>query len=68
MKYMKKERERDLHVKVLDGLLSIHHFARKWELRAAARVVNVHWHIHHDVGAPKIENGQNSKDEGEGGH
>ena len=39
-------RRQDSHVKVLDGLLSIHHFARKCEPRVAVRVVNVHGCVH----------------------
>ena len=59
----------------MDGLLSIHHFARKWELRAAVRVVYVHGCMH--VGVPTIagcaaeaeesKEGQNSEGKGEGG-
>jgi hypothetical protein len=42
-------RERDSHVEVLDGLLSIHLFTRKWELRVAVRVIYLHRSVH--VGA-----------------
>ena len=39
-------RRQDSHIKVLDGLLSIHHFARKCEPRVAVRVVDVHGCVH----------------------
>jgi hypothetical protein len=68
------ENKRDSHVKleVLDGLLSIHHFARKWELRVAVRVIYVHRCVH--VGACTVvgsaavpnESKQSETAEGEG--
>jgi hypothetical protein len=50
-----------LDVKVLDGLLPIHHFTRKRELRVA--VINVHGCIHVPVVSPTIIGGVAVKDE-----
>ena len=61
MNYNENEKRRDSHVEVLDGLLSIHHFARKWELRMAIREVDVHWNVH--AGARAIVGGAGVADE-----
>ena len=66
------EWEGDSHVEVLDGLLSIHHFTWKWELKVGVRVVYVHRCVH--VGACTVvgcaampdESKQSKTAEGEG--
>jgi hypothetical protein len=55
------ENERHSHIEVLDRLLPIHHFARKWELKLAVRIVDIHWCVH--VGVHMIVEGAAAADE-----